>query len=99
MPTEDLMEYQRYDERFTALVGALEPGQYGHFRGRLVRRLDATQFAAKVTEYLSLGARFSALVQAGDTIDDALAVDLRAAEIELVIEQSQFFPPLGRGQA
>lgn len=95
MAMHETTDFQQYNARFDALVGPLEPGQYGHFRGRLVRRLDAGRFGAKLAEYEELGRRFAASFSAGDTIDDALAVELRAAEIELVLERSLFLPDLG----
>lgn len=95
MPTDYAKEFRRYTERFERLVGDLHPGQYGHFKGRLVRRLDLPLFTAKVDDYMDLGRRFGEGVSAGDTIDDTLAVDLRAAEVELVLESSLFLPSTG----
>ncbi|MCA9543318.1 MAG: hypothetical protein KC613_02980 [Myxococcales bacterium] len=92
MPTDYDKEFGRYVERFERLVGDLSAGQYGHYRGRLVRRFDPPQFRAKVDEYMGLGQRFTAMLNAGDTIDDTLAVELRAVEVELVLEKSLFLP-------
>lgn len=92
MPTDYDKEYGRYVERFERLVGSLNTGQYGRYRGRLVRRFDAGQFRAKVDEYMGLGHRFTAMLNAGDTIDDTLAVELKAVEVELVLEKSLFLP-------
>ncbi len=92
MPTDYDREFARYRERFDRMVGDIETGQYGRFRGRLVRKLEVTQFSAKVDEYMALGQRFTQMVSSGDTIDDALAVELRAAEFDLVLERSLFLP-------
>lgn len=81
-----------YERRFAELVGNIEPGQYGKFRGRLVCRLDADQFAAKRAEYDTLGANFSRAVEVGDTIDETVVLRLRGTEVELVMEKSAFFP-------
>lgn len=85
-------EFKRYGDRFERLVGDLQPGQYGNYKGRLVRRFDLDQFTSKVNDYMNLGDRFSQTISAGDTLDDAVTVDLRAAEIELVMERSLFLP-------
>ena len=92
MATDFDKEFKRYTERFERLVGALQPGQYGNYKGRLVRRFDAEQFSEKVNEYMALGQKFTESLSAGDTIDDAVTVDLRATEIELVLEKSLFLP-------
>ncbi len=92
MPTDYEKEFTRYVERFERLVGPLAAGQYGRYRGRLVRRFDDAQFSAKVDEYMGLGRQFSDRLNAGDTIDDTLAVELRAIEVELVLERSLFLP-------
>lgn len=85
-------EYAQYLERFEAAVGDIKTGQYGRYKGRLVRKLDADQFASKLAEYTDLGERFIAIINAGDTIDDALAVDLRSTEVELLFEKSRYLP-------
>lgn len=92
MPTDYDKEFGRYVERFERLVGSIDIGQYGRYKGRLVRRLSEGQFRDKVEEYMGLGRRFTEMVSSGDTIDDALAVELRAVEIDLVLEKSLFLP-------
>jgi len=84
--------FVEYEQRFSRLVGAIEPGQYGQFRGRLVRRLAEAQFADKHAEYKALGADLMKAISAGDTIDETIALELRAAEVDLVMEKSGFFP-------
>jgi hypothetical protein len=96
MPTDYAQEFQRYSTRFVRLVGDIQPGQYGRFRNRLVPRLTEAQFRERVDHYMALGDRFSAMMNAGDTIDDTLAVELRSAEAELVLEKSLFLPNLDR---
>ncbi|MEZ4463150.1 MAG: hypothetical protein R3F60_09235 [bacterium] len=92
MPTDYGKEFDRYLERFGRLVGDIRTGQYGTFRERLVRKLDADEFRQRVDDYMSLGRRFTDMVSAGDTIDDTVAVELRAVEVELVMERSLFLP-------
>ena len=97
MPTDYDKEYARYLARFERLVGGLQTGQYGQFKGRLVRKLARGQFQSKVDEYMSFGQRFTAMLSSGDTIDDTLAVELRSVEVELVLEKSMFLPNIQRG--
>ena len=92
MATDYDKEFRRYSDRFERLVGPLQPGQYGNYKGRLVRRFDLAQFSEKVNDYMRLGKRFNENMASGDTMDDAITVDLRAAEIELVLERSLFLP-------
>jgi len=92
VPTDYQKEFSRYLERFDRQVGAIETGQYGNYRGRLVCKLDAEAFKHRVDAYMDLGRRFTAMLSSGDTIDDALAVELRSTEIELVLEKSMFLP-------
>lgn len=94
MPTDYAQEYERYTQRFVRLVGDMQPGQYGRYRNRLVPRLTAGQFRERVDHYMALGDRFVAMMNAGDTIDDTLAVEIRSAEVELVLEKSLFLPTL-----
>ncbi|MCK6575474.1 hypothetical protein L6V77_30830 [Myxococcota bacterium] len=96
MPTDYAQEFQRYSTRFVRLVGDIQPGQYGRFRNRLVPRLTESQFRERVDHYMSLGERFVATMNAGDTIDDTLAVELRSVEAELVLEKSLFLPNVDR---
>lgn len=92
-PTADtIADYEGYLARFGQAVGDLQVGQYGRFRGRLIPKLDEEAHAERVAAYLELGERFTEMITAGDTIDDSLAVDLRTAEVELVLERSLFVP-------
>lgn len=96
MPTDYALEFERYTQRFVRLVGDMQPGQYGRYRNRLVPRLTAPQFRERVERYMALGERFTAMMNAGDTIDDTLAVELRSVEVELVLEKSLFLPNMER---
>ena len=92
MPTDYDTEYTRYLTRFEAAAGVMAPGQHGRYRGRLVKKFGRDEFVSKVESYMALGAQFNAVVAAGDTMDDTLALDLRAMEVELVLEKSLFLP-------
>lgn len=88
-------EFGDYLDRFQRLVGEMDTGQYGRFKGRLVRKLDDQEFRARLDEYVDLGERFVRTLNAGDTIDDLLAVELKGLEADLVLERSRFLPDFG----
>ena len=98
MPLDHANEYEQYLQRFRRLVGDRKPGQYGRFQSRLVLMMNGGQFTEKLDEYQQLGNRFGAMVTSGDTIDERLVAELRAAEIELVLEESRFLPPRSFGR-
>ncbi len=85
-------DFSAYVERFERLVGDIQTGQYGQFKGRLVRKLNADEFDQKATEYDKLGQRFNRILEEGDTIDEGLTLNLRSVEVELVLEKSRFLP-------
>ena len=85
-------DYPDYVDRFNELVGDIAEGQYGNYRGRLVLRMTQSQFEKKYQRYLDLGIRYGQMLSRSDTIEDSLTVDLRAAEIELLITNSLFLP-------
>ena len=84
--------YTDYQERFKRLIGEIMPGQYGQYRGRLVRKLTEEQFQDKVTEYHQLGAQLLNAMEGGQTLNENLTAQVRAAEINLVLEKSDYFP-------
>ena len=85
-------DYDDYLARFTSLVGDIEDGQYGQYKGRLVLKMTREQFDIKYLEYLDLGARYGVMLSQSDTIEDTLTVDLKAAEVEMLITSSLFLP-------
>lgn len=85
-------EFDSYVERFERLVGQIQTGQYGQFKGRVVRKLSPQEYELKSTEYTTLGERFNRIMDEGDTIDEGLTLKLRGVEVELVLEQSRFLP-------
>lgn len=90
--TGDSTEYTEYSERFQRLVGDIQPGQYGRYRGRLVRRLTPDEYAEQKNEYTRLGDRLSNAVTAGETLSDSLTAELRSTEVNLILEQSSYLP-------
>ncbi|MHC4836996.1 MAG: hypothetical protein ACYTF3_02250 [Planctomycetota bacterium] len=89
-------EFEAYEERFRRLVGEHKPGQYGRYKNRLLLRLDAAAFSARLETYKSLGEQFNATLMNGDTIDDDLFVALKGAEDELLFERSHYLPQVSR---
>ena len=84
--------YTDYETRFLRLVGDIQAGQYGQFRGRLVRKLGPEQFAEHASEYTRLGEQFIQAVESGATLSERLTAEIRAAEVSLVVEQSLYLP-------
>jgi hypothetical protein len=85
-------DFDEYLQRFDTKVGAIEAGQYGQYKGRLILKMNREQFEKKYNEYISLGIKYGTMLSRSDTIEDTLTVDLKAAEIELLITESLFLP-------
>ena len=90
--TEQLLTFPDYEERFLRLVGEINPGQYGRYKGRLVRRMSQEQFNQQLKHYNDLAARFSTAIESGETLSEVLIVELRDAEVKLALEKSGFLP-------
>ena len=86
--------FQDYEKRFDRLIGPISTGQYGQFRGRLVRRLSTEEHSEEINRYGQLGERLEQSVLSGDTIDERLTTQIRATEVTLVLEKSHFLPEL-----
>jgi len=91
-PTLKPSDFDEYLTRFSSLVGELEEGQYGSYKSRLVLKMNRAQFEERYARYLSLGLRYAEMLSKSDTIEDTLTVDLKAAEVELLIQDSPFLP-------
>jgi hypothetical protein len=91
-PTLKPNDYTDYFHRFIEVVGEIEEGQYGQYKGRLVLKMNRAQFEERYQQYLNLGIHYGELLERSDTIEDSITVDLRAAEIELLIKSSLFLP-------
>lgn len=85
-------EFADYLNRVHQHLGDIQTGQYGHFRNRLVRKLNQEQFASKLSEYSACGQALITAVENGDTIDERLTVQIRAIEFDLVMEKSRYLP-------
>ena len=92
LPTLKATDYEEYVQRFLNEVGEIADGQYGQYKGRLVLKMSRDQFEQRYQRYLELGIHYGDLLSRSDTIEDSITVDLRAAEIELLIKQSLFLP-------
>ena len=85
-------EFTEYLARADRHLGDIQTGQYGHFRSRLVRKLDREQFLTKLSEYSECGQRLINAIENGDTIDERLTVQIRAIEFDLIMEKSRYLP-------
>ena len=91
-PTLKSSDFTDYIKRFAEIVGEIEEGQYGQYKGRLVLKMSREQFEERYQQYLDLGIHYGELLERSDTIEDSITVDLRAAEIELLVKSSLFLP-------
>jgi hypothetical protein len=81
--------YLDYLARWDQLVGVAVPvGQYGKWKGRMVRKLAPAEFVAKLDEYQQLGSHYQKSLERGDTLNDAVVKLLheRAGELLLDVE-------------
>ena len=85
-------DFGQYQNRFDSLVGELNAGQYGQFRGRLIKRMSAEEFEAQLQTYEELGQKLESSMMSGDTIDDRLTTQIRAVEVNLVLSASKYLP-------
>jgi len=84
--------YLSYLERFNELVGRVEVGQVGTFKGKLVKKLNAQSFEELQINYDGLLDEFRLMVSRSQTIDERVMMGIRRAELELMIEQSPVLP-------
>ena len=92
LPTLKETDYTDYIVRFAEIVGEIDEGQYGQYKGRLIPKMNRAQFEERYQRYLQLGIHYGQLLERSDTSEDSITVDLRAAEIELLITSSLFLP-------
>ena len=78
--------YLAYVEKFEQEVGVLAVGAYGKWKGKLVRRLSADEFAAKHQEFTKLDSAYRGILQRGDTINDTVVRMWREKRAELLID-------------
>jgi hypothetical protein len=84
--------YQVYLERFNELVGNVEVGQVGSFRGKLVKKLALHSFDELQGKYDDLLNDFREMVRRSETIDERVVMSIRRTELELLIEKSPVLP-------
>ena len=85
-------EYQDYLQRFERLVGHVEVGQVGSFKGKLVKKLSVERFRDVQEDYEALIERFTSMVQRAETIDERVMMGIKRSELELLIEVSPVLP-------
>ncbi len=84
--------YQDYLNRFDQLVGNVEIGQVGSFKGKLVKKLSHQDFTQVHGTYDGLLSDFRTMVSRSETIDERVVMNIRRAELELLIEKSPVLP-------
>jgi hypothetical protein len=78
--------YLDYLARFEQHVGGLAVGAYGKWKGSLVRKLSAEEFATRNQEFTALDKTYRGILERGDTINDAVVRLWRERRAELLIE-------------
>ncbi|MGB0646798.1 MAG: hypothetical protein ACPGQS_06445 [Bradymonadia bacterium] len=86
------ISYEDYLSRFEQLVGSVEVGQVGSFKGKLVKKLSAERFDELSQYYSSLIEKFNDMVQRAETIDERVMMGIRRTELELLVEKSPVLP-------
>jgi hypothetical protein len=79
--------YQLYLTRFDEKVGPLDVGGYGKWKGKLVRKLSADEFATRHNEWSTLARAYRKIIENGDTLNDAVTKLLREREAELLFDE------------
>ena len=85
-------EYSQYLVRFDELVGFVEVGQVGSYKGKLVKKLTADGYKRLSDEYRGLLADFENMVRKAQTVDERVIMSIRKSEIELLIVNSSVLP-------
>jgi hypothetical protein len=80
-------EYQAYLARFAERLGPTAVGAYGKWKGKLIRKLAPDEFAHRHGEWATLNKTYQAILERGDTLNDAITKLLREREIELLLDE------------
>jgi hypothetical protein len=81
-------EYAEYLARFDTAAGqgdATPVGGFAKFKGKLIKKLTAEEFADKNREYLELAGHYFHSLDRGDTINDVVVKLVRDRAAELVL--------------
>ena len=85
-------EYSQYLIRFDELVGTVEIGQVGAFKGKLVKKLSQDGYKILADEYRGVLNEFETMVKNAQTIDERVMMRIRKSELELLIVNSPVLP-------
>jgi hypothetical protein len=81
----DVSRHEEYLRRLDAAVGPVAPGEFRKHQGRLIRRLEADEYAVMYREYMDLASTYLAGVDRGDTINDVTVKLIRDHAAQLVL--------------
>jgi len=84
--------FSDYETRFEKQVGSIQPGQYGRFNNRLVKRLSAHEFIEQTGHYEACGNELLVAIENGETLSEQLIVKIRTIEANLILEKSEYLP-------
>jgi hypothetical protein len=86
MSGDPAAEYDAYLARFRAELGDdVDLGDFGKFRGRLIKKMTAAEFDVVNAEYHQLAMAYFESIDRGDTINDVVVRLIRDAAAKLVL--------------
>ena len=84
--------YGQYLIRFDELVGRVDVGQVGSFKGKLVKKFSQEEYEILAGEYQIVIDEFEAMVRRAQTVDERVMMRIRKSELELLIVNSPVLP-------
>ena len=79
-------KYQEYLDRFGAEIGAVAPGAFAKYAGKLIKKLSFEEFTPAYIEYTEMSDRYRESLERGDTINDDVLKILREQAASLVLK-------------
>ncbi len=86
MAADPAQEYASYLERFAAAIpDDLEVGGFAKYKGKLVKKMSAEEFAKVSADYHQMAAHYFESMDRGDTINDIVVKAIRENAANLVL--------------
>lgn len=86
MSADPALEYASYLERFAAAIpDDIEVGGFAKYKGKLVKKLGAEDFAKVSADYHSMAAHYFESLDRGDTINDLVVKSIRENAATLIL--------------
>jgi len=86
MSADPALEYASYLERFHAAIPEeTEVGGFAKYKGKLIKKLSAEDFAKVSADYHAMAAHYFQSLDRGDTINDLVVKSIRENAANLVL--------------